>query len=216
MSAEPRVVQLLVARHPEVRANVDGIFVGRGDSAYTPAGSLQARALATAIAAWKPDVVRSSPLRRALDVARAVEGAGVPLVVDEDLTEIDFGAAEGLTYEEAHRHGIPMDFLGGPADGAPFGGGESWGEFGARLARAQAAILAGPERVAVVTHGGVFRGLVVTLLELEPARAWRFSIPPASIATLTVHGTFGTLRSFGLLPGETPWELGGVLREDLG
>jgi len=78
------------------------------------------------------------------------------------------------------------------------------------------AITAGPERIAVVTHGGVFRGLMVTLLELEPTRAWRFSIPPASVATLTVHGTFGTLRSFGLLAGETPWELGGVLREDLG
>lgn len=213
--SEPRTVELLIARHPEVQANAERVFVGRGDSPYTALGVAQAHALAAAIAAWKPDVVRTSPLRRTLEVARVVKAGGVPLVTDEDLTEIDFGGAEGLTYEEAHRHGIPMDFLGGPAEKAPFGGGESWGAFGERLRRATGAMLAGPGRTAVVTHGGVFRGLIVTLLELEPGRAWRFSIPPASIATLTVHGDFGTLRSFGLLPGETPWELGGVLREDV-
>jgi len=214
VSEEARTIQLLLARHPEVQANADGIYVGRSDSPYTPLGVEQARTLAAAVAAWRPDIVRSSPLRRAREVAEAVAAGGVPLTVDDELTEIDFGQAEGMTYNEARRHGIPMDFLGGPADAAPFGGGETWGEFGKRLRRAADAILGGPDRQAVVTHGGVFRGLVVTFLEVQASRAWRFSIPPASIATLTIHGDFGTLRSFGLLPGETPWELGGVLRED--
>ncbi len=213
--SEPHVVELLLARHPEVEANVERLYIGRGDSPFTERGERQKAALAAAIAAWRPDAVRSSPIGRARTVAEAVAARGVPLAVDEDLTEIDFGHAEGLTYEEAHRHGIPMDFLGGPADARPFGGGETWGEFGVRLGRAASAILAGPGRVAVVTHGGVFRGLVVTFLDLEPSRAWRFSIPPASIATMTLQESYGTLRTFGLVPGETPWELGTEARRDV-
>jgi broad specificity phosphatase PhoE len=108
-----------------------------------------------------------------------------------------------------------MDFLGGPADERPFGGGETWGEFGERLERAAQAILDGPERVAVVTHGGVFRGMLVTLMELQPSRAWRFAIPPASLATVTVHDGVGVLHGFGLEPGATPWETGETApRED--
>jgi alpha-ribazole phosphatase len=215
-SGDSSPIELLLARHPQVEANAARIYVGRGDSPYSAKGREQKSVLAAAITAWEPTVVRSSPFRRAREVAEAVAVSGVPLVVDADLTEIDFGGAEGLTYEEARNHGIPMDFLGGPVDARPFGGGESWGEFGVRLTRAAGQILAGPRRVAVVTHGGVFRGLIVHFLGLPPDRAWHFSIPPASIATLTLHEGVGTMRTFGLVPGETPWELGTELREDVG
>jgi ribonuclease H / adenosylcobalamin/alpha-ribazole phosphatase len=196
--------ELLLVRHPEVEANVARVYVGRMDSPLTAHGEAQAPRLARFITEWGPDVVRSSPVTRARCVAELVAATGVEHVVDPDLTEIDFGHAEGLTYEEAHRHGIPMDFLGGPADARPFGGGETWGEFGTRLARAAHAITEGPERVAVVTHGGVFRGLIVAFLGLPPASAWRFSIPPASVAVLTVTEGVGTLRVFGLRPADEP------------
>lgn len=198
--AETRRVELLIARHPEVQANVDRVYIGRGDSPFTEVGEAQAPKLAAYVEAWKPDVVRSSPIERARHVGVLLAGRGFPLVVDDDLTEIDFGHAEGLTYNEAKRHGIPMDFLGGPADERPFGGGETWGEFGTRLHRAASAILEGPERVAVITHGGVFRGLVVTFLGLPPDSAWRFAIPPASVALLSIHDGHGTMRAFGLRP----------------
>lgn len=215
MAGGTRPIELLLARHPEVQANVERVYIGRSESPYSEKGERQYPLLAKAIEAWAPGIVRSSPVGRARKVAERVALSGVPHVVDDDLTEIDFGQAEGLTYDEAKRHGIPMDFLGGPAGTRPFGGGETWGEFGVRLTRAAGAILAGPERCAIVTHGGVFRGLIVSFLGLEPSRAWHFSIPPASIATLTLHEGVGTLRTFGLVPGETPWELGTEMREDV-
>lgn len=196
--------ELLLARHPEVEANVAKVYVGRTESPYTERGAVQLPRLARHIEEWSPGIVRSSPIGRARRVAELVGETGVPVEIDADLTEIDFGHAEGLTYAEAHRHGIPMDFLGGPADSRPFGGGETWGEFGERLARVADRILSGPERVAVVTHGGVFRGLIVALLDLPPSRAWRFSIPPASVATLSVHDGVGTLRTFGIRPADDP------------
>jgi broad specificity phosphatase PhoE len=179
---------------------VDRVYVGRTDSPYTVRGEKQAEALVAAIEAWEPQVVRTSPVTRARRVGELLAERGLRQVVDDDLTEIDFGAAEGLTYNEAKRHGIPMDFLGGPADQRPFGGGETWGEFGDRLERAAEAILDGPERVAIVTHGGVFRGLIVAFLGLPPRTAWRFAIAPSSIARLTVNDGTGTLRAFGLMP----------------
>ena len=130
---------------PRCEANVGRVYVGRSDSPYTATrGAAGARRSPGAIAAWSPGVVRSSPIARARDSSpRRSPATGVPHVVDEDLTEIDFGDAEGLTYDEAQRHGIPMDFLGGPADARPFGGGETWGEFGVRLDRAAKAIVTG-------------------------------------------------------------------------
>ena len=59
-------------------------------------------ALAQYIAEWGPSAVHSSPRHRALSVAEtASELAGVPLHINEGLAEISFGAAEGMTYDEA-------------------------------------------------------------------------------------------------------------------
>lgn len=205
---EERVVRLLIARHPETEANVARRFIGTGESPYTDAGREQADRLASCIAAWDPGAVRCSPRLRAREVAStAAVTLGIPLHVDDDLAEIDFGAAEGLTYDEARGAGVPMDFLGGPTKTTrPFEGGETWTSFAERVDRAIAAMLGSEETVAVVTHGGVFRAIVVRLMGLEDTASWRFAIPPATIATLSHHEGKGTLETFGLVPGCCPWE----------
>ena len=143
----------------------------------------------------------SSPRRRCLEVAEGVTGsAGVPLLVTEDLGEIDFGRAEGLTYAEASDLGIPMDLLGGPADGAAFAGGESWADLETRVRRALADIVSAGPRVAVVTHSGVVRSLLTLMLDLPADAAWRFAIAPASVTLLTAGDDFAVLEAFGLPP----------------
>ena len=59
---------LLIVRHPQTDANVDGRFVGRGDTPYTTLGELQRDLLATEIVGWAPDRIVSSPLRRTREV----------------------------------------------------------------------------------------------------------------------------------------------------
>lgn len=201
--SEIPVTEVLLARHPQVEANVRGAFVGKTESPFTEVGVRQADLLAAYIAAWGPTSVHASPRERARVVASdAAARAGVPLHVDDDLAEIDFGAAEGLTFEEAQRHGVAIDLLGGPPEAAPFREGEEWHEF---MRRVQAAALrietCGP-RIAVVTHGGVVRGLVTHWMGLSHHSAWRFAVANASVATLTVSGGSGTLRTFGLVPGQ--------------
>jgi broad specificity phosphatase PhoE len=200
-------VEVLLARHPQVEANLRGEFVGSGESPFTELGRSQAAGLASCIAAWGPSSVCASPRDRARvvgeDVARST---GVDLCIDEDLAEIDFGAAEGLTYDEATLRGVDIDLLGGPPESAPFKDGETWRAFTGRVARAASRIETCGPRIAVVAHGGVVRALITHWLDMPPAAAWRFAVGNASITTLTVHGGVGTLRTFGVPAGSCAWE----------
>ena len=94
------------------------------------------RKQADAVAAWlqdheslRPDVVLSSPYRRAAETAeRAVEGLGLEIIYDERLRERDLGALDGLTGagiraahpEEAERRKKVGKFYYAPPSG------ESW------------------------------------------------------------------------------------------
>ncbi len=101
---------LLIVRHPETDANIDGRFVGQGESAFTAEGRRQARRLPRRIAEFNPDSIWTSPLQRAHVVAqRASELAGVPLRVEQRLIELDFGEAHALTWDEIVEAGIPIN-----------------------------------------------------------------------------------------------------------
>ncbi len=208
-------MQVLIARHPEVVANVERRFVGIGESPYTELGERQTERLAKYIADWGPTAVHSSPRTRAHDVAvRAARLAGVELHVDDGLAEIDFGAAEGLTFEEARIRGVDIDLLGGPPESAPFVDGETWHEFAYRVAEAARKIEDCGPRIAVVTHGGVVRALVTHWLGLSHKTAWRFAVGNASVATMAIAQGQGTLLTFGILAGDGEPGHGGVWAAD--
>ena len=196
--------EVLIARHPQVQANIEGRFVGTGESPFTELGERQCAAMADYIAAWRPSAIHSSPRRRALAVAElTAKVSGVEVHVDDDLAEIDFGAAEGLTYEEAKIAGVDIDLLGGPPESAPFRDGETWRAFAARIDAAAERIETCGPRIAVVARGGVVRSLISHWLGLPDKAAWRFAVPNASVATMTLWDGTGTLRTFGIevLPG---------------
>jgi broad specificity phosphatase PhoE len=205
--ADAAVVEVLVARHPQTEANVAGAFVGTGESPLTRDGLLQADALAACIAAWGPTIVLASPRERARVVGeQAARLSGVDVVVLEELAEIDFGEAEGLTFDEAKLRGVEIDLLGGPPESAPFADGETWHAFAARVALAAGLIESSGGRVAVVTHGGVVRALITQWLDMPHRSAWRLAVGNATVATLTLHEGHGTLRTFGTPAGSCGWE----------
>ena len=194
--------QFLILRHPETSANEAGRYVGRGDAPYTDAGIRQARLLADEIVRFKPDRIFTSPLRRTTEVAEeAARLLRVRLVADERLTELDFGQAEGLTVGEVEAAGISFDFHSERSPVAP--GGESRADIfeRSRFFSLEQEALGG--RLAVVTHGGVVRSLVVHLLGLRLDAIWAFDIRPAQVAeVLHVEGR-GILMAFRRPAGET-------------
>ena len=196
---EDTQTRILLARHPETVANRERRYIGHSDSPYTPRGARQAASLARCIAGWRADAVLASPARRTAEPAAVAAAAlGLPLATDALLAEVGWGEAEGLTYGEIRRAGIPMDYLGGPAAGEIVRGGETWPAFEARMRAAASLVEHAGGRVAVVTHGGVIRALLVRWLGLPSEAAWRFAIRPASVSLLIVGGGAATLEAFGL------------------
>ncbi len=203
--------EIMLVRHPQTAANVEGRFVGRGDSEITEHGREQIGHLTDYMELWQPRVAFTSPLKRALFTAKAIVTCGVPVNVLDDLQEIDFGRAEGLTWHEITAVGMTIDYLrngaateasdlDGPGTGPVAPGGESWAAFEERVKRAAAVIESAGTRAVVVTHGGVFRVLLAHWLGLPMESSWRFSVPNATTAVIKVTDGAGVLVS--LTPGE--------------
>ncbi|MDY0087932.1 MAG: histidine phosphatase family protein [Coriobacteriia bacterium] len=187
--------EILIVRHPETEANVSGRFVGRGDAPYTKRGIRQSRLLVERIATFQPQVVWSSPLQRALQVAQAAaEQTGVPLEVDERLVELDFGLAEGLTWTEIEAAGLAFDYRSYDGPVAPEG--ESRAQIETRSSAFADALLECGGRHAVCTHGGVFRAMLVHLLGLSVMDIWAFHIRNGSVAEVRAVDGHGMMEEF--------------------
>jgi hypothetical protein len=104
---------LLLVRHGETDWNADGRLQGRPLSDF---GRRQARELAGELEDEELDAIYSSDLARAQETAEIVgERIGLPVVLDPDLREKDWGNWEGLTPVERDR----VEFVGRVDGGAP-------------------------------------------------------------------------------------------------
>ena len=186
---------LLIVRHPETEANISGRFVGQAESPYTAEGRRQARRLPLKLARFKPDIVWSSPLARALVVAeRTAHIAGVPLQVDRRLIELDFGDAHGLTWEEINEAGIEFNYRSAEAPVAP--GGESRGALERRVGECIDEMRAQGGRHVVVAHAGVMRAALAHLLGLSGDGLWMFRIHNAQMAKVHVLDGHAQLEEY--------------------
>lgn len=186
---------VLLVRHPETEANVTKIFAGRGSHPFTAEGRAQAQRLPAKIAAFRPDAIWSSPLERALTVARATaELAEVPLHIDERLMELDFGDAEGLTYAQITEAGLTLNYHALADPVAP--GGESREALALRTASFATDVIGFNDRVAIVSHGGIVRSMLVHLLGLAPKDIWAFKVHNAQLATVRIVEGHGFLEEY--------------------
>jgi probable phosphoglycerate mutase len=168
--SRPRRVVLL--RHGRTSHNAGGKIQGQLDVPLDDVGRAQADAVAPVLAAAAPALVLSSDLARAADTAAPLaRAAGLDLLLDARLLELDLGAWQGLTSEQA-RERFPQQWTDWRAGrDTPRGGGETYAQAGARAAacvrEGLARTPAGGTLVAV-THGGTARAALGVLLELHP------------------------------------------------
>lgn len=182
------MLRLLVIRHGETVWNRMGRYQGCLDTRLSAVGWRQARALAVALADRRIEAVYTSPLRRALDTARALSAAqGCPLRKDAALREICHGAWEGLTVAEVAA-GFPelwTLWLRHP-NRVVMPGGESLEDVEARVLPAIDRIaehhVAGT--VCVVTHGVTARVILARAQGHPLSALWSIDSPPAAISEL--------------------------------
>jgi alpha-ribazole phosphatase len=100
-------------RHPPVQVPA-GICYGRTDLPLLPGWRDALPGLAETAARIQPLLVVASPLSRCLLPARALAARlGLPVRIDDDLRELDFGDWEGLSWERVPR--AALDRLAGRA-----------------------------------------------------------------------------------------------------
>lgn len=190
------MAHLLLIRHGESIANLEGRFTWGAHEPLTAAGREQAGARAEAIrACYSPSALYSSPFQRALETAEQMGRVlGLRPTVVDDLREQDFGIFKGQPYTTFY--GLH-----------PAGGIERWnhrpegGEMLSEVAQRAGAALDSIARghlggeVVVVSHGGVMSAL----------RGWvsgDFSRPP-----LPTPNAGGYLLRFTGERYEGPFEL---------
>jgi broad specificity phosphatase PhoE len=140
------VTTLLLVRHGETDWNADGRLQGQTDRPLSDFGRRQAQQLAEELADEELEAIYASDLVRARETAEIVgDRLGLPVVLDADLREKDWGTWEGLTAVERDR----VEFVG-----------ESTEEHEERILSALRRIADHHPhggRVLVVTHGGSMR-----------------------------------------------------------
>jgi probable phosphoglycerate mutase len=153
-------------RHGETDWNLNGIWQGHADVPLNEVGHAQAHRLAERLRAHGPrfDVIYSSDLERAWETARTVGAAiGVEPRAAPELREIDIGNWSGRTNAQIRTEDADVYERIRSGEDLPRGGGERFLDLYARVVDA-AGRLAGRHpgaTIALVTHGGVVRALLL-------------------------------------------------------
>ncbi|MCG5432657.1 bifunctional RNase H/acid phosphatase [Mycobacterium sp. MYCO198283] len=184
--ATGRPTRMLLLRHGQTALSVERRYSGRGNPELSETGRAQAAAAAAYLAQQGGiSAVVTSPLRRARETAAAAADAlGLPVTVDDDLIETDFGDWEGLTFAEASQRDPELHraWLRDTSVTPP--GGESFDAVAQRVARARDRIVAehGPATVLVVSHVGPIKMMLRLALDAGAGILYRLHLDLASLS----------------------------------
>ncbi|UWP81214.1 bifunctional RNase H/acid phosphatase [Dactylosporangium fulvum] len=179
-------LRMVLVRHGETPFTAEKRYSGRGDVPLSDRGQEQAAAAAARALAVAPsiEVVVTSPLRRCRQTAATF--GDVPVVVDDDLVECDFGEWEGLTFAEV-RAKFPAEldrWLSSTAVAPP--GGESFQQVTMRVRRAVRRLQeqhAG-RQIAVVSHVTPIKLLLRDALAAGDSFLHRLYLDPAGLSVV--------------------------------
>jgi len=212
---------LVLVRHGVTDHTVEKRFSG-GLASANPGLSTDGRAQVRAVADWlsplgdRVDAVVSSPVRRTRESAQILaETLGRPVEEEPGFAEMEFGAWDGLTFDEVKAsHPEELDAWLGALDVAPTGG-ESFRAVEARVLEGLQRLLDthGGRTVVVVSHVTPIKVLVAHAVDAPLDAVFRMELSPASVTVLSFFrgGRDGTeqrasLRMFNVQPpGSDPF-----------
>jgi alpha-ribazole phosphatase len=162
-------------------------LLGRTDAPLAPAGWVQFERQTERLAV---DAIVASSRQRARLPAEALAAArDLPLSVDNDWAEIDFGDWDGRVVKELHADeavagSLMAMYQSEQSAGAP--GGENWSALQSRVARAIDRLLDGDEgsRVLVSTHAGPMRAALALATGMPFTNLWAMHIGLGARLTL--------------------------------
>lgn len=190
-------MRLILVRHIEIEANAAGKYIGQSYSEYSERGLRQLDYLFKLLLKEKIDKIYSSPLPRALKLAKlfSVKKAS-EVLVEEALKEMNFGIFEGKAYQEIMKE-MNREWEKWCSDYINYRipEGESFLDFHQRVIKFIDKLVkgGGENTYLLVTHGGVIRSSIVHLLSLDIEQAWHFKITPASVVEIEYKDGYGVI-----------------------
>lgn len=191
---------LLIVRHGETEWNAEGRIQGHTDIGLSEKGAEQARSLGQRLADRQIDVAYSSDLKRTSETAKlALGGRDITLNETPRLREYNKGIFEGMTLSEIQEK-FPAEYpkyLEKDLSYAPEGG-ETTRDVSTRMASIFAEIKANhlDETVLVVSHGGVLRAAMVSLLGMPLEGNWSFVFGNCGLTMVDTYTDNAVLQLF--------------------
>ncbi|VAW66053.1 Alpha-ribazole-5'-phosphate phosphatase [hydrothermal vent metagenome] len=176
----PEIITIDLMRHGVSTAG--SCFLGATDAPLTQEGWEQMQA---SVVKQRYDRVISSPLMRCAAFAKHyAEKKNLPLSIEHDLKEIDFGAWEGKTSAEIWetQQQLLSAFWEDPLNNTP-PEGEPYRVFQQRVDRAFKALSDQPNSL-IITHGGVIRQIISSILCLPFEKLYCMHIDYAGITRI--------------------------------
>jgi broad specificity phosphatase PhoE len=182
-----------VIRHGRTALNAAGRFRGLADPPLDEAGLAEVSATAAGLRGRSVGWIATSRLLRARQTAdAAARVVGIEPVMDPGLLDVDMGAWEGLTKDEAATRDPEAfaTYLEDPR-AATVPGGDALAEVEARIlaAIAQLATAHPGGEVVAVSHEASIKLLISGLLGLDGADVWSLDLPTASRTAIRIDGT---------------------------
>ncbi len=179
---------IVLVRHAETDWNAEARFQGHTDTPLNELGRTRIGPVIEALRPWDPEIVVTSDLSRAHEMAEQVGAAfGLEVITREDLRECSYGEWEGKTLKEVRRdHGDDLEQWRSNEAGFQRGEGES-------LLQMQERTLAAIESIArehagrtvvLFSHSGPVRGAICRALDLPIDQRYRFEINNASLSAI--------------------------------
>ena len=187
------MTKILLTRHGHVEGIKPERFRGREPLPLTERGRNEAAALAERIAgAWRPSKIYTSPMGRCVATGAAIAKAcGIAAEVCDDLNDIDYGAWQFKTFEQA-KADDPSLFAAWFATPhlVRFPNGESLQDLAARSANALRFVLARhrDDTIVLVGHDSVNRVLLLQFLDLPLSAYWRVAQEPCCLNEIDIEG----------------------------
>ena len=193
--------ELVIVRHGQTAANIDGLLAGRSDVLLTELGHQQATRAARHVRDLSPDALVSSPLQRARQTAAPISAETSLLPkIEEDIAEFSFGDFEGWAEHDvvaSHPHLRPL-IQGDAHPDEMWPGGESGSTFVSRVLAGFGRIVADhpDQRVVVVAHGGVIGSFVARMMSETEISFLPYLVGNCSVSTFSITGDGTTCVSW--------------------
>jgi broad specificity phosphatase PhoE len=182
-------MQIILVRHGATDWNLQGRCQGSTDRDLSDAGVRQAEQIAALLSGEKINAIYSSHLRRAHQTATFISRPhNLPVLIEEDIRELDHGELEGLTFNEIKEKysEFLLRWRSEPAE-ICVPGGERLDDVAVRAWNALSQIVdrhSGAERILVVSHNFPILGIVCRLTDTHLNDYRSFHLDPCSITRL--------------------------------